>query len=199
MKSLLALTSILFVSSALTSQAQKPDPGLPELHAIKTVTLSPSYSCRSKEEFRDGYARTALFLSKYSEDRNSPDLLFNGACGAPDYFQSSSAGDDMSLVANLGDVPLEEVTSSKAFNFKRIHSFDLYSKFTQEARVQAKHTYAVLINARERRGLFICSVVDYVANKKVDLKYAVKEYQLLNVERQSEGFDWSAKNHTPAE
>jgi hypothetical protein len=90
------------------------------------------------------YSKTALFLSKYSDDRNSPDLLFNGACGSEDNFQGSTAGDDMSLIADPGTVPLEEVTTSKAFNFKRIHSMDLYSKFAQEAKVEANHTYVVL-------------------------------------------------------
>lgn len=194
---LLVLSSILFVPGLITSQSQKPDLGLPELHTIKTATLSPTYSCRSKEEFRTGYARTALFLSRYSDDRNSPDLLFNGACGTADYFQGSTAGDDMSLIADLGEVRLEEVTSDRAFNFKGIHSFDLYSKFAREALVQGNHTYAVLINKRELRGLFVFSVVDYALNKRVDLKYAVKEYQVLDVRSQSEGFDWSAKNQAP--
>jgi hypothetical protein len=99
----------------------------------QSVTLAPSFSCRSKEEFCTGYAQTALFPSRYSEDRNSPDLLFNGACGSEDYREGSTAGDDMSLIADLGNVPLEEVTSSRAFNFQRVHSFDLHSNFTQEA------------------------------------------------------------------
>src|SRR5215467_5485748 len=124
MKPLLALASVLLIYAPFAPQEQKPDLGLPELHMIKTVTLAPSYGCRSKQEFRSGYANTALFLSKYSDDRNSPDLLFNGACRSEDYFVGSTAGDDMSLIADLGNVPLEEVTTSKAFNFKRVHSFD---------------------------------------------------------------------------
>jgi hypothetical protein len=193
----LTLASVLLVSAPFKSQETNSQFGLPELHAIKTVTLSPSYSCRSKEAFRGGYSSTALFLSKYSDDRNSPDLLFNGACGSADYFEASTAGDDMSLIADLGNVPLEEVTTSKAFNFKRIHSFDLYSRFTREAKVEAAHTYAILINKSSVRGLFIVSVAGFVPNQKVDLRYAVKEYQVLNVKGESEGFDWSAKNQAP--
>ena len=144
MKSMLAIASILLIPASLIAQDKKPDPGLPELHTIKTVTLSPTYGCRSKEEFRGGYSKTALFLSKSSDDRNSPDLLVNGACDSEDFFQDSTAGDDMSLIADLGAVPLEEVTTSKAFNFKRINSMELYSRFTQEAKVEANHTYVVL-------------------------------------------------------
>src|SRR5215471_3718603 len=132
MKLLLMFVSALFVASM---PDQVNDLGLPELHTIKNATLSPPYSCRSKEEFTTGYAKTALFLSKYSEERNAPDLLFNGACGSVDYFEGSTAGDDMSLIADLGTVPLEEVTTSKAFNFPRVHSFDVYSKFTEDVKV----------------------------------------------------------------
>jgi len=197
MKLILPLAAVLLALSPFPSQQQKADLGLPELHVIKTVTLSPNYGCRSKDEFRTGYANTALFLSKYSDDRNSPDLLFNGACGSEDYFEGSTAGDDMSLIADLGEVPLEEVTTSKAFNFKRVHSFDLYSRFTEQAKVEGNHTYALLINKSEVRGLFVFSVLNYAPNKKVDLRYAVKEYEVLNVTNRSEGFDWSAKNQAP--
>src|SRR5262245_6443963 len=167
MRLILPLAAVLIAFSPLGSQEQKADLGLPELHVIKTVTLSPSYSCRSREEFRTGYANTALFLSRYSDDRNSPDLLFNGACGSEDYFEGSTAGDDMSLIADLGDVPLEEVTTSKAFNFKRVHSFDLYSRFVQKVKVQNNHTYALLINKSDVRGLFVFSVVGFVPNEKL--------------------------------
>jgi len=196
MKLVLALAAVL-IASPFASQQQRPDLGLPELHVIKTVTLSPNYGCRSKEEFRTGYANTALFLSKYSDDRNSPDLLFNGACGSQDWFEGSTAGDDMSLIADLGKVPLEEVTTSKAFNFKRVHSFDLYSRFTSQAKVEGHHTYALVINKSAIRGLFVFSVVNYVPNKKAELRYAVKEYEIMDVRNRSDGFDWSAKNQVP--
>ena len=118
---MLSLIITLAASVSLMAQnvAQKYE--LPELHTIKTITLSPSYSCREKDEFQKGYANTALFLSAYAKQRNSPDLLFNGACRSEDHF---GAGNDMSLIADLGEnVSLEEVTGSKAFNLKRIASF----------------------------------------------------------------------------
>jgi hypothetical protein len=115
-----AFSSLLGVSGAaafwaigLRRQADEP----PELHTIRSATPSPSYSCRPKAAFLKGYQSTALFLSLFSEQRNSPDLLFNGACGADDYFEASTAGDDMSLIADLGaNVRLEEVSASRAFN-----------------------------------------------------------------------------------
>lgn len=199
MRLLLTFATIVMVSAPFDSQGPQSTLGLPELHTIKTAILSPTYSCRSREAFRRGYEGTALFLSQYSDERNAPDLLFNGACGSDDFFEASTAGDDMSLIADLGNVPLEEVTAMKAFNFKGVNSPDLYSKFTQNAKVEANHTYAVLINKHAVRGLFIVSVASFVPDQKVELRYAVKEYQVLDVRAKSEGFDWTAKNRTPAE
>src|SRR3954467_138388 len=98
MKRVLFVALTLLLASAAAPAQQ--DYGLPELHTIKTVTLSPSYSCRSQEDFGKGYESTALFLSKYSKSRNSPDLLFDGACRSGDYFESSTAGDDMAFVVD---------------------------------------------------------------------------------------------------
>src|SRR3982751_2678845 len=123
----IALT-LLLTSGAAVAQ----DYGLPELHTIKTVTLSPSYSCRSQEDFSRGYESTALYLSDYSKRRNSPDLLFNGACRSEDYFEASTAGDDMALIADLGtDVSVEQLSAHLAFNKQNVHSSPAYSKFAR--------------------------------------------------------------------
>jgi hypothetical protein len=168
---------------------------LPELHTIKTATLSPSYSCRSQEEFSQGYKNTALYLSDHSKNRSGPDLLFNGACRSEDYFEASTAGDDMSLIADLGtDVSIENLTAHLAFNKQNVHTFPAYSKFASTVKVEANHTYAVLLNKRYLRGLFVFTVTDYVHNQRVDLKYAVKEYQAIEVKAQSPGFSWEQKN-----
>jgi hypothetical protein len=87
MKCFVFLLSIIGLLTATAfGQKASPDFGLPQLHTIKTVTLAPSYSCRSTEEFQKGYANTALFLSAYGKQLNSPDLLFNGACKSEDFF-----------------------------------------------------------------------------------------------------------------
>lgn len=190
----LALIAVLLLIAASAASAQ--DYGLPELHVIKTATLSPSYSCRSPEEFQQkGYEGTALFLSDYSKRRNSPDLLFNGACRSEGYFEASTAGDDMALIADLGvDVPVEEVSAHLAFNKQNVHSFNSYSKFASSVKVEVNHTYVVLLNKRELRGLFVFTVTKHVPNQQVEFKYAVKEYQIMEVKAQSSGFDWEQKN-----
>ena len=197
MKTISLLVALTFTAGiSLFTEHQPQNIEVPELHTIKWATLSPSYSCRPTEEFQHGYANTALFLSPYSKQRNMPDLLFNGACKAEDYFHSSTAGDDMALIADLGaKVSLEEVTASRAFNLRRVHSDADYSKFAQNVKVQPNHTYAVLLNKRELRGLFIFTVVNYVPNEKVELKYAVKAYQIMQGHPiASSGFDWERLN-----
>ncbi|MCP9493327.1 MAG: hypothetical protein MSG64_02615 [Pyrinomonadaceae bacterium MAG19_C2-C3] len=188
---------VLVASISPVAQNTNQKYELPELHTIKTVMLSPSYSCRSSDEFQQGYQNTALFLSAYSKQRSDPDLLFNGACRSEDYFTASTAGDDMSLIADLGaDVSLEEVSASRAFNLKRVHSYGEFSKFAQAVKVELNHTYAVLLNERDKRGLFVFKVVGYAKNERVELRYAVKSYEILRIGLlMSEGFDWEKANN----
>ncbi len=188
----LAILAIMFLPLVVSiPQAKQEDFGLPELHRIKTITLSPSYSCRSEDEFQQGYANTALFLSAYSRRRNSPELLFNGACGAKDNLESINA---TGVIADLGEMPLERVTAHLMFNTRNVASFELYSKFAQVAKVLPNHTYAVLMGGTEIRSLFVFTVTGYIPNKKLDLQYVVKEYQVLQVRAQSPGFDWMREN-----
>ena len=194
----LSLCIVLFATaSAFAQRPAAAEFGLPELHTIKTVTLAPSYSCRTPAEFQKGYANTALFLSAYAKQRNSPDLLFNGACKSDDDFQAVTNGDAFSLIADLGaDVSLEEVSAVRAFNLKRVHSYSEYSKFANIVKVIANHTYAVLLNESDKRGLFIFKVVEYVPNERVVLQYAVKSYQIVpNGQVSSTGFSWDRKSN----
>lgn len=192
--SILSLLILPFV--AVNAFAQKPteDFGLPQLHTIQTVTLSPPYSCRSGDEVQKGYANTALFLSAFSKQRNSPDLLFNGACKSKDYLQPATV---FSLIADLGsDVSLEEVSAIRAFNLNRIASFANYSKFVQAANVELGHTYAVLLNEDDIRGLFVVKVIEFVPDEKLVLQYAVKSYQVMPARGlSSEGFDWEKRSN----
>lgn len=67
----------------------KKDSGLPQLRKVMTHEFTAPYSCKGS------YEKSALFLSSQSQQRNSPDLLYNGGCGSQLYFQSDTAGDDM--------------------------------------------------------------------------------------------------------
>lgn len=188
------IVALLVAGSAFADQNYK----LPELHTIMKATLSPSYGCRSNEEHQKGYQKTVLLLSTRS---NGPDLQFNGACGGKDYFVASTAGDDMSLIADLGTgVQLEDISAQRAFNLRGVHEPSNYTRFAQWAPVELDHTYAVLLNNSLKRGLFLFTVTGYTPNARVDLRYVVKEYQLLRgVEAQSPGFSWDRKNSVSQE
>lgn len=190
MKSMLALAMIVLVAPAAHTASDTD--GLPSLHKIQSVTLSPSYSCRSKEEFHKGYQTTALFVSRYSQERNSPDLVFDGACKSADYFSGVTAGDDMSLIADLGTMRLEDVSAHLAFNPQNIVGHEVY--FSRSVPAAQGHTYALLINKSEFRGLVVFQVDDYQPNKSVKLRYAVKEYQLMVAAKSADGFNWTGKN-----
>jgi hypothetical protein len=191
MKQVLLLTA-LFLSIATIPQPKLEDFGLPELHKIKAATLSPSYGCQAPGE--QGYQNTALFLSSLSRRRNSPELVFSGPCGAQDAVYSMTAGDNVGLIADLGEIPLEKVTAQLALNTKGVDSFDLYSKFAQMSKVQLGHTYAVLVSGAEIRSFYVFTVTGHVPHKRLDLMYAVKDFQILGLRAQSPGFSWSEEN-----
>jgi hypothetical protein len=180
------LTFLVLAATALAQSAVRPpEPQryqTPELHTAKTVTLSPAYGCRAKEEFQKGYESTALFLSDFVRRDNSPDLLFNGACGGEDTFDPATHGGNRSLIADLDR------------GASVLNSFDKYDSlsrgamrdagFSERAPVKAGHTYVVLIDKTRVRGVFVFTVLDYEANKHVTLSYEVQDYQI----RQA-GFD----------
>jgi hypothetical protein len=196
----LALIATLLLSTTIAAHAQGY--GLPELHTIKTATLAPNYGCRSQEEFQKGYEGTALYLSDFSKRRNSPDLLFNGACHSEDEFNSSTAGDDMAFLVDLGsELQLEKLSASDVLQLYHLRSTpgSPYAKhaqsiLSQSVKVVPNHTYAVFLNKREIRGLFVFTVTSHTPNKQVELKYAVKEYQIMDVRAQSPGFNWDQNN-----
>ncbi len=197
MKKLILSVAVVGILTLMVGGKPSSNAALPSLHVIKSAALAPAYSCRSAEEVAQGYQGTALFLSAHSKKRGAPDLLFNGACGAADYFEASTAGDDMSMIADLGTgLALEDLSVSRAFNLQNIHSAQAYSKFARSVKVELGHTYAVLLNNQEKRGLFVFTVTEYEPNKRVNLDYAVKAYQVVVTSQvESAGsFEWNQKS-----
>jgi hypothetical protein len=190
------LITLLLLAAPAAAAAQEATE-VPELHTIRKVTLSPSYSCRSKEDFQKGYQKTALFLPGAATGRNSPALLFNGACGGADYFDVNHAGADMSVIADLGEgVELERLTAQDVFHGLRLPGSDgpQAMQFQIKAPVKWGHTYAVVINKGDFRGLLYFTVTGYIPNERLDLRYVVKHYEQLRIAAQSPGFDWTKRN-----
>jgi hypothetical protein len=160
---------------------------LPKLHEIQSKVFAAPYSCKSMS-----YERSALFLSSYSKERNMPDLLFNGACGSQLYVEASTAGDDISMIADLGDVPLEQVTKSKAINWTRIVGGD--NSFKDSQALIEGHTYVVVISKSELRAVFAFKVFGLYPNGSMGIHYAVKSYELQQTANASKGSNWEQGN-----
>lgn len=154
------------------------------LNKIQQVTLSKPYSC-------DGsYEESAVILTDSS--KNSPDLLYNGACDADAYIEASTGGDDYSLISDLGEVDLDDVTSSKAFNYQEIAQEGNIFKTTST--LQRGHVYAILTSKSDRRSLILYKVLEHTQNGELKLEYVVKSYSLQAVTSESIGFSWVIKN-----
>jgi len=189
----------LVVSNPAKSQKATDSLGLPALNVIQEAALMPPYSCNPSGGSSGGYGTTGVFLSDYSWQRNSPELLFNGACGSQDYFQVNTSGDSMSLIADLGaDVSVETVTAQQVFNLKGVNSWPDYTPFSWVAPIVPGHTYAVVINTGDVRGLFVFTVARFVPDLEVGLRLAVKDYQVNQSYTRSPGFDWAKSAGRPS-
>ncbi|CAF1107809.1 unnamed protein product [Rotaria sordida] len=163
---------------------------LPELHVIKKISFKYPYSCQPGPSSYEG---CALFLTDYGVLRNMPDLLYNGACGSSNTFEVMLAGDNFGMLSDLGDVPLENVTASKAFNYNRITGDD--NTFTSTIKVVSGHTYAALLAKSEIRALFVFRVESYERSGPATISYAVKQYGIITLSQESPGFSWDEPNH----
>jgi hypothetical protein len=175
---LTTLTLLLLQSGAQPPQMETFQP--PALNVVETATLSPNYGCRSKDEFAKGYRKTALFLSELVRRYNSPDLLFNGACGGEDDFYARTHGGNTSTITDLGpNVPLENVWSPAAAAGARAEGDG--PRADKSAPVKVGHTYVVRLDKpRRARGWYVFTVTRHEPNKLVEIRYAVREYQLVH-------------------
>lgn len=190
----LFLASMLLIATA-SSPVQNPQnpqsPDLPELHKIRKTTLAPNYGCHLKEG--TGYGPAALYLSK---DSRGAELLFNGGCGSGsrDLLTINMDGGDMNLIADMGKVQLEDLSAGQPF-ILLLDSREPSVKFTFQAQIELGHTYAVLVNKTFERALFYFTVTGYLQNKRLDLRYVVKNFQITTtMMAEAPGFSWDRKN-----
>jgi hypothetical protein len=176
----LALTVLLGLAVAAPQSSGVDRPAasmLPELNRVRGVTLSPSYSCRPKEEFARGYEGTALFLSETSRAHNTPDLLFNGACGSNNYFQVATSGGDLGMIADIGlGKSLAGLTEERALNYAGVAGGEMDTRFAPSAYVATGHTYVVILNRHEVRGLYALTVTKFEPDRRVEFSYVVLSY-----------------------
>jgi hypothetical protein len=181
---LLLLGAVLILCSAPADV----DPQLPTLHSVASATLGPQFSCKGAN-----YQTSALFLSGYTRQKNSPELLFNGSggCTGPDFFMVNTVVGEASLIADLGDVALSTLNTQNVqipFNVFNLagkpFTFSSYTQFSWAVPIVAGHTYAVSVNNQDARGLYLFHVNSFTPDQQVKLDYEVLEYQVnLQVQR----------------
>lgn len=163
--------------------------GLPELNKIQSYKLARPYS------YGGSYDNSALFLSPATKRVSGPDLLYNSYEtheGVTLFFEAATAGDDFSVIADLGPVPLETVKPTMAFNYDRIVFHDNTFKPTQP--IVEGHTYAVLNSKRDVRSLFIVKVDRLNEDRSLEIRYAVKSFSLIKNSQEAPGWDWEAES-----
>jgi hypothetical protein len=163
---------------------------LPQLHVIKQIAFKYPYSCQPGPLSYEG---CALFLTDYGVTRNSPDLLYNGACGSDNEFDVMLAGSNFGMLTDLGDVPLQNVTASKAFNYNKTVGQD--NLFTSSIKVVTGHTYAAVLARDDIRALFVFRVESYERSGPAVITYAVKQYGVIESVQEAPGFSWNEPNH----
>jgi hypothetical protein len=186
----LAILSLFVCVATATSAVIPLRDSLPELHVIKEASFRYPYSCQPSPA---GYENSALFITDYGHSMNSPDLLYNGACGGDNTFDVMLAGDNFGMLSDLGDVPLENVTASKAFNYDNVVDRD--NQFTNSIKVVNGHTYATLLAKRSIRALFVFRVQSYEPSGPASIRYAVKQYGIIQSTDEAPGFSWEEPNH----
>lgn len=180
-------------SAATCFSRESQDLQFSAYHAICPATLTGVYSCKGT------YATSALFLSRYNTDFNYPDILLNGSpqvngsCARLD-FEAALAGDDMTMISDLGNVPIASVSAVKAFNYVRTVGHD--SNFTGSVLLEPKHTYALMSMRKYTRSLLVFSVDSVSSPDTVPVQMSTVSllYELTKVTAQAPGFDWTKPN-----
>ena len=158
---------------------------VPILNLIIPHDFQMAYSCGGS------YNSSALYLTN---SRYEPHLLFNGACDSQPYFDVNLAGDDFGVIADLGPVPLQNVSAHAALNFKNIAGQG--NVFQPTAEAVEKHTYAVILTREEVRTVFSFTVLNLVTtgSMSANIAYAVQLYNIQKTVAASPGFDWMKQN-----
>jgi len=103
------------------------------------------------------------------------------------------AGSNFGMLTDLGDVPLQNVTASKAFNYNNMVGED--NVFTSTIKVVKGHTYAAVLAKQDIRALFVFRVESYERSGPAAITYAVKQYGVIQSVQEAPGFSWNAPNH----
>lgn len=131
----------------------------PQLRAIHELTFLAPFGCGSNTN-----ATSGLFLSEDSKANNRPHMILMGECTVKPIFKTAVNNTNIGLIADLGNVPMEEVTGPKAFNFPLQAGKD--SVFKTEAPMEKNKTYVALFTEPTMRALLVFRVIETGGNDK---------------------------------
>lgn len=182
MKNQIALFAVLLALSIANADEQL-DYKLPENGKIKVATLTGSYSCPAAGVF------TTLHLNRdtFHNGNYYPELQMNFACGST----PSLEGGDLSLIAEMGDVPLEQITTltAQAPSWTVGESYN----FRRSAVIKEGTTYSVMLNSFKYRGLLVFRVISYKSNI-LTIEYVTRSYSLIKETETSKFIDYKEPN-----
>lgn len=164
---------------------------LPQLHVIKPHVFEVPYSCNGTQP--SDLNKSALFLSEEARLAGRASVILNGVCDAAPYFSTPTEGADIGLMAVLGDVPLETVSASRAFRYKKGMTDD--NVFKKIANFSPNQTFVAFLSRTTGRELIVFRVRSAEAAgpsfKNVRIEYIVRDYRVFNETGASVGFDWN--------
>ncbi len=157
---------------------------LPELNKIKSATLFGSYG-----ENHEGFY---LNLSSFTEIHKDYDL-FIYSNQREIILKSGTLGPSLSLIADIGDVPLEDVNFY--LGLSPLWTLTDSHNFRKQAVAIPNRTYVVVINNWQTSGMLVFRIED-VRGDQVRLRYAVRKYQIKKTILEPERFNYEEKNKT---
>lgn len=174
-----------------TNSTLQPVPSLPKLNTITSRKIGTPYGCQGAS-----MASACLSFQTDTPSADNCDVLLNGGCNTGAlYWQVNNAGSALGMISDLGEVPLENLTSSAALNYHNIAGDG--NKFQATQPVEVGHTYAFILARQAQRALFALKV-NSADQHGAEVEAAVRMYEVHAIQSQSPGFSWD-KNNTPEE
>ena len=162
----------------------------PDLNSITTRTIGIPYGCHNST-----MQSACLSFSTDTPSADNCDVLLNGGCDTGNlYWQVNLGGSSFGMITDLGDVPLESLTSSKTLNYNGVAGSENTFKAIQP--VTQGHTYAFVLARAEGRAVFELKV-NKAGDAGASVDAAVRLYETHQVTGLSEGFSWDANNTHP--
>ena len=181
MKTVLRVLTMILIASTASAELS-PGYKVPENGKIQVATLSGSLSCPEIGEFKP----LNLNGEVYSSGNYYPELQINFGCGG----KPALDGVDLTLIAEIGDVRLEELDSVSSM--RSMQNGENYN-FKESALIKENMTYSMILNSSKFRGLLVFRVISYRQNI-LTIEYVTRKYSKIIQTQKSEDIEFGQKN-----